>query len=122
MKTLATFKKLKNGFTKQLFNVILKTFFKILLNFQKNFSFFTTLLKALFAFVICEMCPFYIPVQNHLYSIFMRNSHDLNVVNSNNLALKVNGSDKYLPQNLFLLWELKMALCTLDYFPHSCTF
>ena len=52
----------------------------------------------------------------HLCTIFMRNSLDLNAVNSNNLALKVNGSDKYLPQKVFLLWELKYGTTHLGLF------
>lgn len=46
----------------------------------------------------------------------MKNSHDLNVVNSNNLALKVNGSDKYLPPKMLLLWELKYGTMHLGLF------
>lgn len=41
------------------------------------------------------VCVLKVTVIQHLRTIFIRKSCDLNVVNSANLALKVNGSDKY---------------------------
>lgn len=56
------------------------------------------------------VCVLKVTVIQHLRTIFIRKSCDLNVVNSANLALKVNGSDKYFyPQNVsavgFKIWH-----------------
>lgn len=61
-------------------------------------------------FVLLSSCS-----KSFVHNIY-ENNHDLNVISCNNLALKVNGSDKYLPQNLVLLWELKNGTMHLGLF------
>lgn len=82
------------------------------LKVQKEFK------HALFAVHVCCVLCMYCKRYMLLFydTIFMRNSHDLNVVNSHNLAFQVNGSDKYLPQKMFLLWELKYGTVHLGLF------